>query len=496
MSVVARSSDRPGEPLLGPGETVEVARLKAGAECLGLDVPTSAVFWLSELAWAVLDGRAPAPTTRQTGLDEAAGVADEAAGAVAQVAALLARGDITRLERETNLPPSPEATDQPVTALSLGISTECNLRCRYCFGRDHGGPDDVLYRAPRGHMTREVALAAVNFLFERSQGTPDLILNFFGGEPLLNDETVETAATAALDRAEQAGRRVVFAMTTNGTLLDERRVDILGRLGIRPLISIDGPPAVHDRGRPFPDGSGSYQAASAGARRALTRDPDLMARATLSDAGIGYVTVAESLLALGFRRVHITAASPVNPGFGLGRDSFDRLTEPFTAFADWFLEGVLSGRLAGHFFGPLDHLIGDLYRRRVGSYACSAGLTGLYVTPDGDLYPCFRMVRDAYRLGNVLAGDFLPEQRQPFFDAAVDRRPACVPCWARYICRGECSGDNLDENGDMLTPTEGRCRLFRHYVAEAARCLAHLARRAPGLLPKRYPADDAPPRCS
>jgi uncharacterized protein len=500
-SLLGNEAAEPETLLFAPGERADVVFLHPdGSGGIGLDVPTSAVFWLSEQAWAALDGEG-------TGVGPGA---DEPTEARAEVAELLARGDITRLKDADTLPPLPDAAPQPVTTLALGVATECNLRCRYCFGREHGGRDDVLYHGPRGRMTREVALAAVAFLFERSAGAPELILNFFGGEPLLSDDIVEIAATAALSRAEAEKRRVLFSMTTNGTLLDERRLALLERLGIAPLISLDGPPEVHNHGRPFPDGRGSYEAAAAGARGALARNRDLMARATLTDPSVGYVPIAESLLALGFRRVHITAASPVDPGFGLGPDGFDQLLDPFTAFVDWFLEGVESGRLAGHFFGPLDHIIGDLYRRRAGAYACSAGLTGLYVTPDGDLYPCFRLVRDAYYLGNVLGGGgsevagpgsplvrsaFAPEKRQPFADAAADRRPACALCFGRYICRGECAGDNLDENNDITIPTEGRCRLIRHYISEAARCLAHLSRRCPELLPERYPAD-SPPKCA
>ena len=279
-------------------------------------------------------------------------------------------------------------------------------------------------------MSQKTALGAVAFLFDRSGGARDLTVNFFGGKPLLNDAVVEATAAACRERAAWEQKRVTFALTTNGTLLDERRLDMLWRHGIRPLISIDGPQAAHDGARPFPDGAGSYRAVAAGARRALARDPHLMARATMSGGCKSYIDIAESLLGLGFKRLHMTAASPVNPGFGLGDADFDGLHAQFTAFCDWFLDGVVAGRFADCFFGPLDHIIGDLYRRRAGVYACSAGLTGLYVAPNGDLFPCFRAVRDHYYLGNVLRGEFDGHRRQPFYAAASDRRPACAACWA------------------------------------------------------------------
>ncbi|MDQ7794496.1 MAG: radical SAM protein [bacterium] len=478
-------------PLLGPGERVQVVRLSAGQEWLGLDVPSSTLFWLSDSAWGLLaeaggvSGSAPPPlgTESPTLRDEAR---DE-------LVRLLQQGDITRLS-PTPEPHPPDAATQPVTSLSLGISTRCNLRCRYCFGRQHDGPDGVLYHQPREHMPRHVALAAVDFLFRHAGDAPVVTVNFFGGEPLLNPEVVRDTGTAALERARAENRQVEFAMTTNGTLLDQARLDMLGDLGIRPLISLDGPREVHDAARPFANGRGSYRSAADGARRALARDPSLMARATMNGQCTSYVEIAESLLRLGFRRLHITAASPVNPAFGLGREGFDALHAPFTAFCDWYLHGVEEGRFRDFFFGPLDHLIGDLYRRRVGVYPCTAGLTGLYVTPAGDLYPCFRAVRPEYRLGSVLDDGFDGSLRRPFFAAAADRRPACADCWARYICRGECMGDNLDENGDIGTPTPARCRLTHHYVAEAARCLAHLSRHVPSVLPERFPSTP-PPGC-
>jgi len=162
----------------------------------------------------------------------AAGELEEAR---AEVAGLLSRGDITRLARNGAPREVADAAGQPVTSLSLGVSTECNLRCRHCFGREHGGRDDVLYRQGRGHMSQETALGAVAFLFDRSAGARDLTVNFFGGEPLLNDAVVEATAAACQERAAREQKRVTFAMTTNGTLLDERRLDMLWRHGIRPL---------------------------------------------------------------------------------------------------------------------------------------------------------------------------------------------------------------------------------------------------------------------
>jgi hypothetical protein len=117
--------------------------------------------------------------------------------------------------------------------LALILNHRCNLRCKYCYtGRKFD-------RA----MPLDVAKKAVDFGLACST-TGHLTLSFFGGEPLLEVEAMEAIVPYAKRRAQDASRTLAFSISTNGTLLDERRLNLL-----RDHISLLVRTELHRRGR-------------------------------------------------------------------------------------------------------------------------------------------------------------------------------------------------------------------------------------------------------
>ena len=47
----------------------------------------------------------------------------------------------------------------------------------------------------------------------------------------------------------KAGKKITFAITTNGTLLTDEMLDVFAENDIHPIISLDGPREIHDRHR-------------------------------------------------------------------------------------------------------------------------------------------------------------------------------------------------------------------------------------------------------
>lgn len=125
----------------------------------------------------------------------------------------------------------------------LGVTEACNFRCDYCY---YSGA----YADSRGHsgktISPETALGAVEWYF----GFPrkEYRLGFYGGEPLLRLPLLRTIAAHAISKKPE-GSRVIFALTTNGALLDDEACDFLVELDAETFVSIDGPQGVHDRYR-------------------------------------------------------------------------------------------------------------------------------------------------------------------------------------------------------------------------------------------------------
>jgi uncharacterized protein len=107
-------------------------------------------------------------------------------------------------------------------------------------------------------MSHDTAMAAVDFLIEQSGPTKDLTILFFGGEPLLRFDLIQSVCEYATKRAEQCGKVFHFDMTTNGTLLNEKKARWMRDHGVKYLLSLDGGREDHDRSRKFPNGQGSF----------------------------------------------------------------------------------------------------------------------------------------------------------------------------------------------------------------------------------------------
>ena len=107
-------------------------------------------------------------------------------------------------------------------------------------------------------MTPEVAEAAVEFMLSASRDMTWISLLFFGGEPLLEFDTMRFIVDYCATRSEETGKEVRYSMTTNGTLMTEGVARFLAENGISYLLSIDGRKEVHDAHRRMVDGGSSF----------------------------------------------------------------------------------------------------------------------------------------------------------------------------------------------------------------------------------------------
>lgn len=136
--------------------------------------------------------------------------------------------------------------------LTVVLTMACNFACPYCFEGDLKGDRRLL---------PETADQLVTFAATRL--SPDAVsglnVTFYGGEPLLAEETLCSLARRFKDQAEHAGKPFRFSLVSNGSLLTPKTVDALVPLGLtQAQVTLDGPPRLHDRTRPFAYGGDSF----------------------------------------------------------------------------------------------------------------------------------------------------------------------------------------------------------------------------------------------
>jgi uncharacterized protein len=148
------------------------------------------------------------------------------------------------------LPEPRRLLSRRVLYLLILPTEQCQLRCSYC------------YQAfEQGRMREVVVRALERWIARRADDLRVLILEWFGGEPLLAAGIVERvqafASTLTRDRPHLAIRGM---MTTNAVLLDPGRLRRLTAAGVRTYqIALDGPPEVHDRLRTTANGRGTFE---------------------------------------------------------------------------------------------------------------------------------------------------------------------------------------------------------------------------------------------
>lgn len=149
---------------------------------------------------------------------------------------------------------SSKSQEIKLTDLRLLISNNCNMKCDYC------QIERNLDKRSRINMPIEVARKAINYFLENSSKRDKLTVNLTGGEPLLNLDTVRFV----IDYVKSKNPAIRLVMFTNGTLLTNDIAKYLSQNNVFTIVSIDGPPDVHNKCRRFSDGAESYAASFAG----------------------------------------------------------------------------------------------------------------------------------------------------------------------------------------------------------------------------------------
>jgi uncharacterized protein len=166
-----------------------------------------------------------------------------------------------------------EPTPVPLDTFLFKVASRCNLACPYCYVyelRDQGWRSQPTFMSARTH---ELALDRIRDHI-LSHSVPLVTSIFHGGEPLLiGPQALHEMASRTRDRLGDVAE-IRLGLQTNGTLFDERFLEVAFRHKMRVGLSLDGPPRHQDRLRFQPNGAGSSERVENAA--ALLRDnPDV-----------------------------------------------------------------------------------------------------------------------------------------------------------------------------------------------------------------------------
>ncbi len=371
-------------------------------------------------------------------------------------------------------PPAPKIPPGPfpLSTLVLNVTNKCNLSCTYCyeFGADRIADDSKQDGgARRTMMSVETAKQSIDFLIKSSEGRRELTVTFFGGETLLNFETVRAAALYAEEAARAAGRNVSFSLTTNATLLTEEVIDFLvaHRFGVN--VSIDGGREDQNRHRVFKSGRGSYDEIEPRIRTFLERNRGrgrpIGARVTLTRGSEDVRAIYAHLKGgLGFDEVGF---APVTSGgdreWAFESIDYDRTLTAFGALAEDYVTAALKGEKHG--FSNLGDLLREIHLGTNKAHPCGAGLGLLGVSTEGDLGLCHRFVESGeHEIGSISQGIDEAKRAEFLEKGHATSKIACDDCFARPVCAGGCYHEAYVRYGDASAPNLHACDWIRAWT--------------------------------
>ncbi len=347
-----------------------------------------------------------------------------------------------------------------IKALCLHISHDCNLRCKYCFA------DTGAFGGDRSQMSVEVGKAAIDFVIQSSGKRKNIEIDFFGGEPLMNFDTVKEIVAYARSKEEANNKHFRFTITTNGILLDDAKMQYINENMDNVVLSIDGRKEVNDRMRGRVDGSGSYdRILPRFEKMAESRNQDrYYVRGTFTGNNLDFSKDVLHLADLGFKQISVEpVVAPDGCGYELKKEDLPQLYAEYEALAKEYEARFHTDRWFNFFHFMIDLQQGPCVAKRLAG--CGSGHEYVAVTPQGDIYPCHQFVGNTdFKMGAVFDGIARTDLQKQFQRSNVYTKDACTKCWAKFYCSGGCPANAYNFHQDINKPYEMACDLERKRV--------------------------------
>lgn len=372
------------------------------------------------------------------------------------------------------LPEEPPPGLGMMGSLTLHVAHACNMKCGYCYA------DFGLYGGPSGMMSQERAQEYIDGLFASCGDNPDLSIQFFGGEPLLNYPVIQWATEYAIAKGKEHGKRMKFGMTTNALLLDREKAEFLSRRGFTLTVSIDGPKDTNDRIRPTNSGAGTYD-------RIVSKVPLLRmfprsaARVTVTRKDLDVERIVTHLVDAGFSEVGVSNVTTANPEWALQEEDYAVLLAGFRRLTERFVDDAMQGRLFP--FSNIRNLLTQIHEGTARTHPCGAGIRLFAGTPEGGLYLCHRFAgQEDFRLGDAETGIDTKKQESMLRALDVRKKLECETCWLRTLCAGGCHHVSHEQAGDACGVDPVMCPWLREWFHTGFETYVRLSQDAPEFL--------------
>ncbi|MPM15004.1 hypothetical protein SDC9_61369 [bioreactor metagenome] len=328
-----------------------------------------------------------------------------------------------------------------ITSAFFILTNQCPLKCAYCFVNQN-----------IEKMTYQTALDSANFLIENSKETgftPSI--TFFGGEPLLEWETIIKPLTKYI--RNEYKKQFKLSITSNCVLMTEDKLEFMKDNNISLLFSIDGDKETQSINRPFHNGNSSFDILEPKIPMILKYFPNMTFRATIHKPTAKHT----------FHNMKFAVEKGYDNMFFIpnvfddwNEENKNILKQQLTLFGDYFIENARNGKIIH--LNNLDKVFSKIpqinyahknqLNRPIITHKCGLGTgAAASISTDGKIYACQEMPTndDLFEIGNIYDGEDLEKRKKLaslFNSQKVYGLKNCVDCKLDKICDGACVANN------------------------------------------------------
>ncbi len=334
-------------------------------------------------------------------------------------------------------------TDKQISIMIKPASASCNLRCRYCFYADIS---ENRMTASNGIMKDETLAVLCARINEALDGKGTANISFQGGEPTLAGLGYFRRFIAEMKRYE--GIIPVYALQTNGTMIDEEWADFFLENHFLIGISLDGYQSNMDYFR--------FDAEKKSVFYRILKTVDILEKKHVEYNILTVVTkklAARPQALMKFYREHhfqYVQLIPCLPALKAEDDPYALTPREYASFYNGFFDEWLKQTEKGY---PMSvNLFDNLYEMLQGRMPYQCGMLGrctiqFVVESNGDTYPCDFWCLDEYRMGNLHDSSFTElaksEAARRFMQTDICMKKPCENCRYQKMCGGGCRRQNV-----------------------------------------------------
>lgn len=348
------------------------------------------------------------------------------------------------------------------TTLHIMVVTgRCNLRCIYCqAGASPAGQTEL-------DMTPITAKNVIITMF--TAPVHAVTLEFQGGEPLLNWETVQFSIELAREYEKQVSKKLFISLVSNFTLMDREKAEYLAKNRVSVCMSLDGPAHVHNKNR-----GGNHARVVKNYKMAREIYADLFPESypsllpTITKHSLPYARdIVDQYVELNCRGIFIRPLTTL----GNSRRAWDDAgisPEEFFPFYDEVMEYMIDLNKKGVDVSETQStfMLNKILDRKAYGYVdlcspCGASRGQIAYNYDGKVYPCdeARMLAhggdDSFCIGEAGRNSYSELLNHPVSQTMaaatiLDSLPGCSICVYRPYC-GVCPIMHYADTGDIFT---------------------------------------------